>query len=217
MLTLVASYVLAAPAMAQSFSLSPTDDAWVYPHASEGAVDPFLRVWGSAGRAVAPSAGDVENYSYSYLKFAVDKLPADKELESATLVLTPSGKPEMPENRKDFPLEVRPLVGDFKESDWAYDKINSIFPNATEIFGKGVIESKGEGDQKTYEIRIDLTGEKSKFKDALKALVTSKSPLNLALASKVDPAEQGRAGVYKVYSNNNKDENLKPTLILRYN
>lgn len=220
MITLVASALLAAPLAFETIALSASDDAWVYPHASEGGTDLFLRVWGSGGRSVAPTAADAENFSYSYLKFSTEKLPVGKTLESATLILKPSGKPELAANRKEFPMEVRPLKGAFKESNWVYDNISSTYPSLDEVFGKGIIELKdpaaAEADRQ-YELRIELTGEKSKFKEAVAKAVADKAGISLALVSLVDPAEQGRGGVFKVYSNNNTDENLKPTLILRYN
>ncbi|HLO97072.1 MAG TPA: hypothetical protein VK171_00640, partial [Fimbriimonas sp.] len=127
---------------------------------------------------------------------------------------------ELAANRKDWPMEVRPLKGAFKESSWVYDSISSTYPSLDEVFGKGIIEVKNPtaaDADKQYELRIELTGEKSKFKEAVAKAVADKAGIALALVSVVDPAEQGRGGVFKVYSNNNTDESLKPTLILRYN
>ncbi len=50
---------IAAP---QTIELTPTDDIWVYPHASDPEKDGYLRCWGVDGQAVAPDPAQNEEF-----------------------------------------------------------------------------------------------------------------------------------------------------------
>src|SRR5256885_1361944 len=120
LLTMLAACVLATGP--QTFDLTPTDDVWVYPHASDPQKDPFLRAWGSAGKAVAATPAEGSDFSYSYLKWdtaAISKAPG--KVTEAKLIVTLIADPTYGEDEaKASPLEVRPLKGDFSEKTWDY-------------------------------------------------------------------------------------------------
>src|SRR5215475_5485714 len=71
----------------QTIELTPTDDIWVYSHADDPQKDEYLRCWGADGMAVAPTGEELEEFSYSYLKFNLNKLPKEVKLKEATLIL----------------------------------------------------------------------------------------------------------------------------------
>lgn len=204
--------LLTAPRLDEvTVSLPVDQDVWVYPHASDPGADPALRVWGVGGKAVSADPNDAEEFSYGLLRVSLANIPDGKKLVGAYLYLKPVGAPEIAANAKDFPLEVRSLTGEFTEKDWNYNLASKIYPGK-DIYGSGIIEKRGDN----FEIRADLMGKDSKFGAAFDAAVKGKKALYFGLASKVDPAEQGRANVYKVYSRDNKDEADRPKLILRF-
>jgi hypothetical protein len=186
--------------------LEPTDDVWVYPHAGDPSSDPFLRVWGAGGAAVAKDAGEVENFSYSYLRFDTSSLPK-KKLLSAELVLKSAGKEASPEEAKSYPLEVRPIEGDFSENTWTYDFVVRAKPSSKVIFSEGLAIKKDDW----IGFRFNLLSEKSMFADFVKS-----KTIGLALTTKYDVAELGMKGVYKVYSKDNKDVSDRPKLVLKF-
>lgn len=221
MLSLTAA-LLIAPNMHKpvedTFFVTVDEDVWVYPHASDPGGDSALRVWGLGGKAVAPTPADAENYSYGFLKFAFNNVPADKKLVGAYMFLKPTGKPEIDPASKDWPLEVRPLKGKFDEKSWTQEQLSSTSPSETEVYGSGVVAltdgpSSGE---KEYEIKIDLLGKDSKFSEAVLKAIKDKQPMFLALTSKYDVSEMGMKGVYKVFSKDNKSEMDRPRIVLKF-
>src|SRR5688572_11914071 len=116
---------LSAPAL----ELTPTDDVWVYPHASDPQKDGYLRVWGVGGQAVASDPTQADEYSYSYLKFDLSKLPKDAKIQSAVLTMTHTPDPTWQvSDAKSAPVEVRVLAKDFSEKKWEYGLGKSVFP-----------------------------------------------------------------------------------------
>lgn len=218
MISLAAAILFSMPRPADDTVLIPADqDVWVYPHASDPAGDSYLRAWGVGGKAVAASAGEAEDFSYSYLRFSFDKVPKDKKLVGATLFLTPAGAPEIDPASKSWPLEVRPLKGTFSEKDWVYSQIADVSPSDSEVYGTGIIASgQTPGGEKTFEIKIDLMGKNSKFASAFSKLLGESKPMYVALTSKFDVSEMGQKGVYKVFSRDNKDEAVRPKLVLKF-
>lgn len=207
--TLLFAALLSRPLLTETIEAS--EDVWVYSHASDPGGDSAMRIFGNGGRAVAASAGDLESFSYGYLKFDLTSLPKGKKLESAELVVTPFGKPAMDPASKDWPLEARPLKGKFEEKTWFFEMAGDVNPIADSIYGSGVIKTTTTDD--VFEIRMNLLGEKSKF-----AVDFAKSPstLYVALTSKYDASEQGMKGMYKVYSRDNKDRTVRPRLELKF-
>src|SRR3954469_4487441 len=98
---------LALSLAATTLSLNPTDDVWVYPHASDQK-DVYLRVWGAEGRDSPKKVAEVQDFSPSYLRFDVSKVPAGK-VTSAQLILTHVANPGYAQDyAKDNPLRARP-------------------------------------------------------------------------------------------------------------
>lgn len=192
-------------------TIEASEDVWVYSHASDPGGDSALRIFGNGGRAVAASAGDLESFSYGYLKFDLSSLPKDKKLASAEIVLTPAGKPVVDPAAKDWPLEVRPLVGKFNEKTWAFEMAGDVTPSDKSVYGSGVIKTTPSGE--SFEIRINLLSEKSAFSSDFAKLTDS---LYVALTTKYDASEQGMKGMYKVNSRDNKEQSVRPRLELKF-
>ena len=192
----------------------PVDqDVWVYPHASDPGGDPALRAWGVGGKAVAATAADAEEFSYGYLRFSFSGIPDGKKLVGATMVFKPVGNPEINPDASKWPLEVRSLVGTFTEKDWDYSQVGKIYPSG-DIFGTGILAKADDGDG--LQIKVDLLGKDSKFSSAFDKAVKDKQPMHFALTSKYDVSELGQKGVYKVYSKDNKDEAVRPKIVLKF-
>lgn len=198
-----------------TIDLVPTDDVWVYPHASDPSKDPFLRIWGSEGNAVAPSPDDAQNYSYSYLKWDVSKIPSDAKIKSASLVLTHvAGAAFTLDYAKKHPIEARPLGTTFTEKKWQYDNATTLFPpkDAKAIYGSGAPTAIGD-DEATFKIEIDLLKGPKDFKKALQdAVATNEKQLGMALTSTTNPEEMGMKFVYKVYSKDAEKAEYRPTI-----
>jgi hypothetical protein len=207
--TLFFAHAMAQPRNSELVTLTSEQDVWVYPHSNDPGGDPFIRVWGVGGTSVAPTPGDVENFSYGFLKFSLKGLPVQKKLLSAHLILTPAGKPVVSKESEEWPLEARGLTGTFDEKDWTQDKASTVGPKKDAIYGTGVIAAKGED----FEIRMNLLDEKSVF---AKSLAGNSGDFFIALTSRYDVAEMGMKGIYKVYSRDNKDKNVHPRLELRF-
>ena len=203
---------LAALALAAfgTFSLEPTDDVWVYPHASDPSKDVYLRIWGNSARSTATNPADADEYSYSYLKFSTAGLPKDKELKEATLVVFHVAEPGYEQaTAAGRPIEVRSLAGDFVERGWEYGMAAKVAPGGTseDLFGSGAPAAEGFPPKEDFAIRIPLKGSFPAYLG--KALSTGS--LGLALASKIDPQEGGMRAIYRLWSRN-ADAKLRPKL-----
>ncbi len=193
-----------------------SEDVWVYPNAGEPSTDETFRVWGVGGRAVAEKPEQAESFGYGYLKFALPGAPEGKKLVSAFMVLKPSGSMKVDKVMADYPLEVRPLVGKFEEKKWTYDQSSTVYPGDT-IYGKGVVaQVEGSSDASKLEIRIDLMGAKSKFGEAFGKASSAKEPMFFALTSKYDAGELGREGIYRIYTRDRKEGDVKPKIVLKF-
>ena len=193
-------------------TITASEDVWVYPNAGEPATDETFKVWGVGGKAVAPTPAEAESFGYGYLKFNVPEVPEGKKLIGAWMLLKPSASMKVDPNAKDYPLEVRPLVGKFEEKTWTYDKSATVYPGDS-IFGTGVVAPPdGLSAVGALEIRIDLLGKKSKFAETFAK--GGKNPMYFALTSKYDAGELGREGIYRIYTRDRKEGDVKPKLIL---
>jgi hypothetical protein len=187
----------------------PTDDVWVYPHASDPAKDMYLRAWGQGGKSVADSPDGNDDFSYSYLKFDLAQVPKGK-LKSAKLVVWHISEPGFTETSSGLtPLEGRAIVGDFKETEWEVAMSRKVTPvvGPEGVFGTGAAPA-GLGGTKEFQIVIDLMKGPRDFSKAI-----SGSTVSIAITSKVDPSEGGMKSVYKFYSRN-AEERLRPYLEL---
>jgi hypothetical protein len=200
---------LAAPPEPITLRLSPTDDVWVYPFAGSPVGDPFLRVWGSGGLAVAPSAAELDDFSYSYLRWSVDEVPRDAELVEAKLILVHVPNPGFtPADAQKAPIEVRGVGAGFEEKTWAHGQAETL-PPRKETFGAGA-PGAGRRDE-DIRFEIDLLAGPGSFREHLE---WSGTHIALALTSKLDPAQVGRTGIYRLHSRHADNPEHRPVLML---
>lgn len=193
-----------------------SEDIWVYPNAGEAGTDETFKVWGVDGKSVAEKPTESENFGYGYLKFVLPAVPEGKKLVSALMVLKPSGSMKVDKNANNYPLEVRPLVGKFDEKKWTYEMSSTVYPGEN-IFGTGVVAPvEGSTEATNLEIRVDLLAKKSKFLDAFAKASNAKEPMYFALTSKYDAGEMGREGIYRIYTRDRKEGDVKPKLVLKF-
>lgn len=197
----------------QAMDLTPTDDVWVYPHASDPARDEYLRVWGVGGQSVADDPAFAADFSYSYLKWDLTGVPKDRKLLEARLVLTHIANPSFDlatANAK--PLEARPLASTFSEKQWAFDKSAKIAPLKGDKASFGVSKVGAmPAEGKEFKIEIDLLKGPNDFASTLKGSGTS---LELALVSRMDPAETEVRSTYKLFSKDAEKPDRRPVLRL---
>lgn len=211
-LLVLSSFALAASA--QTIELTPTDDVWVYPHASDNA-DAYLRIWGSEGKSVAGPGNEIELFSYSYLRFDTTTLPKDKKLVHAKLVLHHVANPTWSDSiAEGAPVEVRGLNGTFDEKTWNFERVDKINPTTG---NEGLLSklspkvAKPAESVTTVELPFEVKGN---FGEYLK----KSSPggaLFLALASSLDPQSSGERTVYKFYSKDGPKDS-RPKLVLTF-
>lgn len=197
-----------------SFTLEPTDDVWVYPHASDASKDVYLRVWGTSERSVATDPTAIDEYGYSYLKFDTSSLPKGKELKEAVLVLTHVGNPGYEHKAATLgPIEVRALSGDFLERTWEHPMSAKVAPSAKDVdlFGRGTPDAAGFPSENDFKIRVPL---KDGFGEYL-GKAQAAGYLGLALTSKLDPQNGGMKAIYRLFSRN-AAENQRPKLTLTF-
>ncbi len=193
-----------------------SEDVWVYPMASDPGADETFKVWGIEGKAVAGKPEEAESFGYGYLKFDFSAVPSGKKLVSAFMILRPIAKMTVDKNAKDYPLEVRPLVGRFAEKTFEHGMTATVFPGES-IFGTGVVApAVGSSDAKELEIRVDLMAKKSPFAEMYGKAVSGDKAMFFALTSKYDAAELGRDGIYRIYTRDRKEENMKPRIVLKF-
>lgn len=194
---------------AQTLEIAPSDDVWVYPHASDPQKDGYLRVWGAGGLAVASDPAQADEYSYSYLKFDLEKLPKDAAVKSAVLVLMHAPDPAwQAADAKRNPLEARSLGKDFSEKTWGFELGRTVFPGGKkqDVFGSFAPASIEAGKPIKFEIDLMKGPGKIKFSPG--------GSLILALTSTLDPSEIGNRAVYRFYSKDYDKTECKPRLIL---
>lgn len=195
-------------------SLTPTDDIWVYPHSSDPARDANLRIWGSDDKPAATSASDLEQFSYSFLKFPIDSL-TDEKPKAARLILWSVANPTFTiEQSKRAPLQVRPVSADFTEKTWTYNQAEKLMPDASDkaVFGeKSVAEVSSEAP---FRIEIDLLKGPGKFAGYLVNAKRSGKPFAIALTAALDVTDNRSS--YKIYCRDAERETLRPKLEIDY-
>lgn len=208
MIGLFAAVAILLPnASARTVEIEPSDDVWVYPFAFDQVEDPFLRVWGTAGRSL-PKADDEEgSWSYSLLSFNTKDLQG--KVKSAKLVLTHNGNAGFSAAQSEAaPLEARTAPSGFSEKTWQYEDWTKFRPG--ELLGQS--PAKPLGDGKPFVITIDLMKAPAKLAEILAK--NPGKPLAIALTGKLDPTELGQAGVYKLYSKFATPVERRPKLVL---
>ncbi|MBX3114048.1 MAG: hypothetical protein KF836_05725 [Fimbriimonadaceae bacterium] len=198
-----------------TLALTPTDDIWIYPHASDQ-TDPYLRFWGSEGASLPDPNFDFSG-AWSCLKFDLSKAPS-KELKSAKLTIWLIPGSTITQDVADkYPIEVRMGSTQFTEKTFDLGQTAKVTPPASElaIFGLSKVKLYDNNDKAT-KIEIDLMAGKSTFAKYFKDSTAVKDKqLGLALTSAIDPAEVGQSGIYKIYSRN-ADNEFKPKLDLTF-
>lgn len=198
-----------------TLELTPTDDIWVYPHASDPSKDAYLRVWGAEGKDVAKDVNEMQDYSYSYLKFDLSKVPEGK-VTSATLTLTHVANPGFDlAYSKQNPVRARPLQPEFSEKGWDYAKAEDIKPEAGDkaVFGSGFAQTIPS--DKEFTITIDLMKGPKDFNAYVgSSRASSAKALALALTACLDVEERGQSCIYKFYSKDCENAAKRPVLKL---
>lgn len=203
--------VLAALVLLRSTTVdfTPTDDVWVYPHASDPSSDPFLRAWGVDGLALPTDPADLGDFSFSLLRFDVKKLGAGKVV-GAELVLTHNQDPAYTaEQAKAGPLEARPAGTGYSEKSWSNEMAAKLMPGK-ELYGSTAPADWPSG--KPFPIIIDLTKGKADFKASIAKAIASDGTIGIALTSKISAENRG---VYKVFSKDADDKAKRPILRIR--
>lgn len=215
-LSVIAAMAFGVPL--QTVTLSPTDDVWAYPHASDPGGDAYMRVWGAEGRPVPLDAASAEEYSFGFLKFALTGIKDPAKLKSAKLVVVEAPNPGFTvEQTKENPLQARMVDASFDEKGWKYDDIGKFLPKATKdgVTGFGSPAAWKEGEPITIE--IDLLKGPDDFKAALgSAMRTSTRTLAFALTTPLDVTAMGRAAIFKIYSKEAEVAANRPKLVLEF-
>ncbi|HVT14009.1 MAG TPA: hypothetical protein VHE55_17230 [Fimbriimonadaceae bacterium] len=213
MLAALALIALGGPTTVE---LIPTDDVWVYSHASDPMKDPYLRVWGAEGKDVAKDVNEVQDFSYSYLRFDLTTLPKGK-ITGATLTLTHLGHPGFDEAYSKLnPIKARPLPIDFREKTWDFSKIDQIMPEPGDktAFGSGYAENIPT-DDKEFKITVDLLKGPNDFRKYVESGASSASKsIDFALTASLDVEEMGQSCIYKIYSKDCENPAKRPVLKL---
>ena len=218
MISLAAAYLFSnlSPRLDDPVTVTASEDVWVYPNASDPGADETFKVWGVGGRAVAEKPAEAESFGYGYIKFEVPAVPDGKKLVGAWMVLKPTGSMKVDKNALAYPLEVRPLIGKFVEKSWTYDMASMVYPSA-DIYGAGVVAPPdGSTDATNLEIRVNLLGDKSPFAANMAKASDAKEAMYFALTSKYDAGENGREGIYRIYTKDRKDGDVKPKIVLKF-
>lgn len=216
MLAIFATVALVSSPRVDSVTLPVKESAWVYVHAGDPTGDAFLRVWGAEGMAAPDNGGGAEDFSFGFLKLDVSALPAAKP-KKAVLVVYCSAPPTFEEDDlKQTPLQARELTGSFSAADWG---ANTASPGtAKTVFGTGKLAGTLD-KSKPIEIDVDLLKGPSDFSAFLSAAEAGKEhALYLALTSAIQPNSQSGSftGMYKLYSVNAKEKELRPVLKLEF-
>ncbi len=214
---MILSLALLGALAGDTLKLTPTDDVWVYPHASDPAGDAVIRVWGTGGISVPKSSGDAPEFSFGYMKWDLKDVPVGAKLSGAKLVVHQVAKPGYTlDQAKVAPLEARPVGTGFGEKGWVYESLGDLLPSAgrDEVFGTGAPVDVGA---ETLPIEIDLLRGPAAFRvEFQKSLDNPSKEIALALVSALDMSALGRAGIYKIYSKDEKQESLRPALVLTF-
>lgn len=196
---------------AQTLEITPTDDIWVYPHASDPQKDGYLRVWGTGGLAVASDPTQADEYSYSYLRFDFAKLPKEAKISGVVLTLMHTPDPTwQASDSKASPLEARVLAKSFTEKSWDYSQGKTIFPGSKkeDVLGSFAPAKIDPGQPIKFE--LDL------LKGPSKMVMSTGQEVRIALTSTLDPSTVGNRAVYKFYSKDYDKAEYRPKLTITF-
>lgn len=216
-----------ATSLVETVTIAPSDDVWVYPHASDPGRDETVRIWGTGGRAVAADPVDAEEFAYGYLRFSLPAHVRNARIVGATLELTNVVNDDLGEDDGAAnPLEVRPLVGTFDEKSWNYSDVAKVHPDPKTVWGRGAPKiAKGEPLKFSIDLLApakDAAGKPSagpsEFVKALNLAFPASGglgDLRLGLTSTVDAQIVGMRRIYKIYTKETSDETRRPRLVLK--
>lgn len=211
--------MFACLALLAAVTVTPTDDAWIYPHAADQVSDPYLRAWGGNEGAIgAPGPGQFAT-SWSLLRFEMPDLKGD--ITGLRLVLTHAPDPAWgPKDAEEAPLEIRWIEGDFDEDSWQQSIGEKLMPSREEkaVLAKATVEKESLAANAdgivTPRLVFDLA-KSERFMDQLRALRKrpGRAKFVVAVTSRMDP--EGADGLlYKFYSRAAEQDILKPRLII---
>lgn len=207
--------VLALVCLGLTLKLTPTDDVWVYSHASDQVNDTFLRVWGAEGNAVT-SVEEQAPASWSLIQFDLGQSRKAADLTHAELVLSHVGNPTFTtDDSLVAPVEVRPATPGFSEKTWAISDAEDFKPAArdNDVFGfKAVTPGT---DDKPIAVEIDLLGGKRDFRLSYDEALAKGGKLAMAITSRMEITGGTQRKTYKFYSRSAAAE-LRPQLVLTY-
>lgn len=194
----------------KTIDVTPSADAWIYPHAPEPGTADLLRVWGNGSDAVERAVPPQGESSYAYFNFPIEGILGEglKVTEAKLTVYFQKTEDLTDETTKMFPLEVRPLDLIFKDAGIHVDTLK-VGPGAA-IFGKGV-KAEAVGTDK-LKMTIDLAGKDSAFAEYL-SRSASKKQLGLALVSAIFPGDS-KGAIYRIFSKEG-DKATLPRLTLK--
>ena len=213
---MLATLALVLATSPTTVELNPSDDIWVYPHATD-THDAYLRVWGAEGRELAKDVNEMGDFGYSYVRFDLSKLPEGK-LTGATFTVTNVANPGYDlAYSKQNPLRARPITPDFSEKDWDYSKAEQNRPEAGDkgFFGGGFAEAIPS--DKEFPITIDLLKGPKDFRAYVDVARSSTNKhMAFALTASMDVEEHGQGCIYKFYSKDCENPSKRPILKLTF-
>lgn len=214
---MLASLVCFLALVPQTVNLTPTDDIWVYPHATDPSSDAYLRVWGMGGHALPEDSAESSDYGFSLAQWSIPSTLEGKKLVSAKLHLFQIANPKFTvrESTK-HPLEARPGNSGFSEKTWQYTDLAKFFPvtGSKAVFGTGCPDATSVLTA-DFEITIDLLKGPNDFAKYLTEALTAKKPLALDLTTSLDiTGDQGDTKLYKLYSKDAPAPEKRPRLEL---
>ena len=207
--------VLALVCLGLTIKLAPTDDVWVYSHASDQVNDTFLRVWGAEGNAVT-SVEEQAPASWSMVQFDLGTSKRSVDLTGAKLVLHHIGNPTFTaDDSLVAPVEVRPATAGFSEKTWTISDAEDFkpAPGDNDVFGFRPV-TPGT-DDKPIEVAVELLAGKRDFRKSFDDALDKGGKLALAITSRMEITGGAQRKTYKFFSRSASAE-LRPQLVLTY-
>lgn len=194
----------------KTLDVTPSADAWIYPHSDEPGQAELLRVWGNGSDSMEKDVPPTGECSYAYFDFPVSGLKPElyKVTEAKLVVYFNKTEDLTAEAMKSFPLEAHALDLVFTDKDIHVDTLKKG-PEAA-IFGKGTTAEASGTDK--YKMTIDLMGKDSPFGEWFEKSIKP-GQIGIALTSTIFPGDS-RGALYRISSKEGAKE-LTPHLIVK--